>query len=113
MVQLSGYLFWGSCLVAVILHELAHIVMARIHGLQIKKIGITWKGPYIMRESGTDIANLHVSLAGPMVNLLLAFTFMTCPTFAVVNIILGIFNLPIPGSDGYRARACLKRIRHK
>lgn len=75
MIHLTGYIFWISCLLSVVLHELAHVAMAWVHGLRVKKIGLSWKGPYIVRECGGPIANLHVSLAGPMVNLLMVFTY--------------------------------------
>ena len=92
-------------LAAVVLHELSHIAVARLQGLKIKRIGITWKGPYIVREPGSPWQNLRVCLAGPVVNLVLAvLCWRAAPAFAVCNMVLGAFNLlPIPGSDGHRA----------
>lgn len=91
--------------VAVVLHELSHVVVARAQGLKVRRIGVTWKGPYIVRESGTWLQNLRVSLAGPVANLLLAALFWRIvPIFGLCNLVLGAFNLlPIPGSDGHRA----------
>jgi Zn-dependent protease len=90
---------------AVILHELSHVATARLQGLKVKRFGVTWKGPYIVREAGTWRQNLRVCLAGPLVNLLVAAVcWRSAMTFAVCNLVLGGFNLlPIPGSDGHRA----------
>ncbi len=90
---------------AIVLHEASHILMARLQGLKVKRIGITWKGPYIVREAGTSEQNLRVCLAGPMVNLILAaLCLRVAPAFALCNLVLGGFNLlPIPSSDGQRA----------
>jgi Zn-dependent protease len=90
---------------AAVLHELSHIAMARMQGLKVKRAGITWKGPYIVREAGTPEQNLRVCLAGPAANLLLAFVCShIAPVFAFCNVVLGAYNLlPIPGSDGLRA----------
>ena len=90
---------------AVLLHEMSHIIAARAQGLRIRRLGISWKGPYIVRQAGSWQQNLRVCLAGPLVNLVLALAFWhVAPGFALCNIVLGGFNLlPIPGSDGHRA----------
>jgi Zn-dependent protease len=90
---------------AVVLHELSHVAMARMQGLKVKRAGVTWKGPYIVREAGTPQQNLRVCLAGPAANLLLAFVCSHfAPVFAFCNLVLGVYNLlPVPGSDGLRA----------
>lgn len=90
---------------AVLLHELSHVAAARLQGLQVKRFGVSWRGPYIVREAGTWQQNLRVCLAGPLVNLLVgALCWRTALTFAVCNVVLGGSNLlPIPGSDGHRA----------
>jgi Zn-dependent protease len=78
--------------------------MARELGLRIKRVGITWRGPYIVRESGTPNANVLVSAAGPWVNLVLAaLLWQSCYSFAFANLVLGLSNLmPTPNSDGRR-----------
>jgi Zn-dependent protease len=90
---------------SVVLHELAHLAVARFQGLKVKRVGVTWKGPYIVREAGSRLQNLRVCLAGPLLNVFLALVFWRiCPTFAICNLVLGTFNLlPFPGSDGKRA----------
>jgi len=97
-------------LLAVGLHELAHAAMARNLGLKVKRVGICWKGAYIVRESGTPMVNGCVALAGPLTNLALAIAFHRLwPGFAELNLVLGLFNLiPFKSSDGHRALQCWK-----
>ncbi len=68
--------FWGLFLgvLAMTLHEAAHLIAALAVGVKIKKIGFRWKGLYIVREAGTPGKNALVSLAGPLANLALLFT---------------------------------------
>lgn len=97
-------------LAAIAVHEMAHIAAAGMLRVRVKAIGLTWKGPYVRREPGTDPQNLVITLAGPGINLLLAFAcWHANPVFALNNAILGLFNLlPIPMSDGRRALALLQ-----
>lgn len=92
-------------ILAVVLHEVSHVIAARLQGLRVKRFGINWKGPFIVREAGAWQQNLRVCLAGPAVNLILGFLCWHIATaFAVCNLVLAGFNLlPIPGSDGSRA----------
>ena len=94
---------------AMVFHELGHIAAARICGLRIKKIGISWIGPFVLRESGPRWANLVISFSGPFVNLLLASAMWnSMPGFAQVNLFIGIGSLiPMPKSDGKRIFALL------
>ena len=97
--------YWISAVVSVFLHEAAHLITAKALRVQVKRLGFNWRGPYIVRESGTPIENTLISLAGPGVNLLLCLlTFGTSPMFAMVNGFLAVFNLLpfIPSSDGQR-----------
>jgi Zn-dependent protease len=97
--------YWPSVLVAVVLHEAAHLVTALSLGVKVKRVGLSWRGPYIVREPGTPVENTFISLAGPGINMVLCIlsyhvTFM----FAFVNGFLSLFNLLpfIPSSDGQR-----------
>jgi Zn-dependent protease len=91
-------------LLVILLHEAAHLVAARAFGIHIKRIGVSWKGVYIVRECGTPLGNMVTTLAGPLVNLLLAAAWPVSHRFAVVNLIFGVVNLvPFAGSDGQRA----------
>src|SRR5580704_2391968 len=95
-------------LLVILLHEAAHIAAARTLGIHIKRIGVSWKGIYIVRECGTPLGNMVTTLAGPFVNLLLAAAWPVSHEFAVINLIFGISNLvPFGGTDGQRAMAQL------
>jgi len=94
---------------AMLLHELGHIAVALLCGVKVKKVGLSRVGLYTVREAGPRWANLGISLAGPLFNLLLAVALRDLlPTFAFVNLIAFLFNLlPIPHSDGRRIVALL------
>jgi Zn-dependent protease len=97
--------YWTSVLVAAVLHEAAHLVTALVLKVKVKRIGLNWRGPYIVREPGTPVKNSFVSLAGPGINLLLCMlSYHQALTFALVNGFLALFNLLpfIPSSDGQR-----------
>jgi Zn-dependent protease len=94
---------------AMILHECGHIGAALICGVKVKKVGLSRRGLYTMREAGPKWSNIAVSAAGPLVNLLLAIALWnTLTLFAEVNLVACIYNLlPIPNSDGTRILALL------
>ena len=101
------------CALSLLAHEAAHIGMALALGLQVKRIGVSFRGPYIVREQGAPFTNAAVALAGPLTNLLLALFYGDLsPQFGLVNLILGGFNLlPVPHSDGRRAWAAIREGR--
>jgi Zn-dependent protease len=94
---------------AMLLHECGHLSVALLCGVKVKKVGLSWTGLYTVREPGPRWANLCISLAGPLVNLVLAiFLRDVQPFFAWVNLIACVYNLlPIPNSDGSRVLALL------
>ncbi len=94
---------------AMILHECGHIGTALICGVKVKKVGLSRRGLYTVREAGPKWSNIAVSSAGPIVNLLLAIVLWnTFTLFAEVNLVACIYNLlPIPNSDGTRILALL------
>jgi len=94
---------------AMLLHECGHIAAAVLCGVRVKKVGLSRTGLYTVREAGSRWANLAVSLAGPLFNLLLAMVLRdVLPRFAWVNLIACIYNLiPIAHSDGRRVLALL------
>ena len=99
-------------LLALFLHEGGHILAAWSLGVKVKRVGISHKGMYIVRECGSPSHNLSIALAGPLLNLLLAGCFRrTAPIFAVLNLGMGLSNLiPAAGSDGQHA---WKLLHHK
>jgi len=90
--------------VSLFVHEAGHICAARALGVPVKRIGITWRGPYIVRATGSPVANAIISAAGPFTNLVMAaITWQSWPTVALVNLVLGVSNLfPTATSDGRR-----------
>lgn len=94
---------------AMLLHECGHIATAKLCGVKVKRVGISLMGLYTVREPGPRWANLVVSAAGPLVNLVLAIILReVLPTFAWVNVIACGYNLlPIAHSDGSRILALL------
>ena len=95
---------------AALCHEVGHIACARSLGLKVRRVGVSWRGPYIVRQQGSAVQNLAVSMAGPLVNLVLAGTMVLGPwlglsvvIFGICNLLVGLYNLlPIPCSDGRR-----------
>jgi Zn-dependent protease len=111
---MSGLLYVGYVMFlgipAMLLHESGHIVVACLCGVKVKKVGLSRIGLYTIREAGPNWANLCISAAGPLVNLLLAIALRdVLPTFAWVNLVAFVFNLlPIPNSDGKRIFGILR-----
>ena len=103
-MTLVGPAYWGSVALAVLLHESAHLAAAYLGGVRVKRVGLSWKGPYIVREPGTPVQNTFISLSGPGINLVLCvLSWHLSGTFAFVNGFIAVMNLlPIRSSDGLR-----------
>ena len=102
------------CFIASSLHEIAHALVATALGSRIKRVGISWRGPYLVREQGIPILNLCVVVSGPALNLILAFAYWySAREFALINLVLGASNaLPfLPGGDGRNAMAAIRKLR--
>jgi Zn-dependent protease len=67
---------------------------------------------YVVREAGSPMKNLVVSLAGPLTNVALLLLFWhASPTFTLANLCFAVCNLaPVKGSDGDRALRCLEEL---
>lgn len=109
-MQIQDAVLYGMAAMA--LHEMAHVTAAQALKVKVHQIGMSWKGPYIRRESGTAAQNLVITLAGPVMNLWLALLFHSIsPNFALCNLAIGATNLmPIPASDGSRAVHLMKTL---
>ena len=107
-----------AALLAAALHELGHILMARLSGQPISelKIGIFGAAASIKTPISSYGAEIAVALAGPLVNLLCAL--LTLPfifqsgeiikMFFASSLFLGVLNLlPISDFDGGRIFFCL------
>lgn len=97
---------------AALLHEMAHALVAIWCCVRVKGVRFHWGSLAIVREAGRPIANLSITLAGPALSLLVAW--LAWPYFAAfgwANLCVGICNLlPIHGSDGERAIACMEAM---
>jgi Peptidase M50B-like len=103
---------WG--LLAMMLHEVGHLLAALAVGIKVKSVALRWKGLCTVREAGPPDKNLLVSLAGPFANVLLLLLWPMSHRFGVANICFAAVNLlPINGSDGDRALTCLELIREQ
>ena len=113
LISLTGTLFLG--LSAMVLHEFGHVVTSLMVGIRVKSIGLCMKGMYIVRESGSPMKNMLISLAGPLTNVALILIFWGhSPKFVMANVCLAVCNLvPIKGSDGDRALSCLEQIQRE
>ena len=102
-----------TVIVTALIHELGHTLAALSLGLTVKRLGLSWKGVFIVRETGSPVANFITTVAGPCANVMFAVAFWSGgPQFALANLTLGLVNLlPFNGSDGYRAYTILRLIR--
>ena len=91
-------------LISICLHEGAHVLTARVLNVRVKRVGVNWKGFFVVREPGEPTSNAFITLAGPLANLAAAgLTWGSARMFAEINVVLGLSNLiPTPGTDGWR-----------
>ncbi len=103
--------FEVAAVAAVAVHELSHVLMAWVLGVKVKRVGLSWLGPYVVREHGTSAQNVAISLAGPLANFLTAAACLFLGygvDLCLSSLVLGAFNLlPFPSSDGLRAARLL------
>jgi Zn-dependent protease len=96
---------WLSILVATIVHEAGHYMMAQLRGVRVKRLGISWIGPYLVRERGSSTDNIWIAFAGPAANLLFfVWSLLLGESISAASqLFLGVTNLvPVPGLDGHR-----------
>ncbi len=115
---ITTLLFFGS----VILHELAHSIMAKKYNYNVRKIKLfIFGGVTEMDEPKKASEEFFISVAGPLTSLLLAaiffglstllkpkgYLFATFHYLYLINLILGLFNLlpgfPLDGGRVFRA----------
>ena len=113
LFSLAGTMFLGIS--AMVLHEFGHLATSLMVGIKVKSVGMCMKGMYIVREAGTPMNNLLVSLAGPLTNVALILLFWNVSTtFTLANLCLAICNLaPVRGSDGDRAWTCFEQLQQE
>lgn len=90
-------------LVAVVLHEAAHLLCMRVLGCNPREIRLIPTSVAVIRDFCTIPAKeVLISAAGPFINIFLFAVFYRVNLeFAVINLVIGCFNLlPIRGLDG-------------
>lgn len=95
------------CIVALVIHELGHIVIAYLQGEKISILKILPFGFACRFKNQSKITKnkmLKILIAGPAVNIITAVLFFYwTENFAITNLLIGIFNLlPIGELDGMR-----------
>lgn len=89
-------------IIHMVAHELGHVTAALAFGLKIKRVGISWRGMYVVRQSAQTLSeNLIVVFAGPLQNFgAAALTAYMHSPYWWVPLYIGVFNLmPVPHSD--------------
>lgn len=111
----AGALLGLALIASLLLHEVGHIVVARILWVPVREIGLRMGGAYNRRAYATRRRDeILISAAGPLTNLALSMPLLLVPHFgvqlAMCNFLLGLINLlPLPSSDGLRI---VRMIRH-
>lgn len=130
---LTAFAYWWMAICAVvglalsiILHELAHSLVAKIFGLPLRSITLFIFGGVaeLEEEPKTPLAEIVMAIAGPLASLALAFIFSWLATgvssgaqlsalgsvfeyLALINLVLAVFNmlpaLPLDGGRVFRA----------
>ncbi len=96
-------------LASLVLHELGHVLVAVVHGVPVREVGIRFLGAFTIRQhSGSRMVEVQSALAGPAVNLILAAILTKIPgepwqMMSAINLVLGVTNLiPIRPADGWK-----------
>jgi len=91
---MSCYTIVGICsLIAVALHEAAHYSMARFVGVRTYGVRLSWKGIGIVRQNVIEPHQaMAITMAGPLINLLLAGSVFLTPWFRMWAIWFSLTN---------------------
>lgn len=99
-----------AALCAAAVHELGHLAAVYALGGRVCRLRLTAAGAELRLEGTMSYGReLLCALAGPLVNLLLAFgaAQLRAVVFAGLNLVLGLFNLlPLSVLDGGKALSC-------
>ena len=103
-------------LFSLIAHEAGHALVAKWFGVSVSAFGLCFRGAYIRRPRADGWREIAISVAGPAINLVLAFCFLPIAKvgywLAGINLVLCFANLlPITGTDGWRILATLRSMR--
>ncbi|HRY12113.1 MAG TPA: M50 family metallopeptidase [Syntrophomonadaceae bacterium] len=111
-------------LAAVLIHEIAHVIMARLLGVRVAEVDLLPFGGQAKMEDYTGLdpeQDIYLALAGPAASLSAAgiFYFLQeqiispyLPMFININLFLGLFNLcpGLPMDGGHILRAVLSKF---
>jgi Zn-dependent protease len=126
LAAVLGVLFLFAVFASVLLHELGHALVARVYGVRTRGIVLTPLGGIAQLEGmpRSPRAELHVALAGPIVNLVIAggLALVHATTglslaglvdaLMIANVTLALFNLiPAFPMDGGRVLRALLAMR--
>ncbi len=115
LLLIARPLAFPALLLSVTLHELGHIVTARLLGLRFSSLSISPFGAALTPLGGMGgyREEILVALAGPCINLLSALSLSKATSntflnfFVISSIFLGLLNLlPIRSFDGGRILLC-------
>uniref|UniRef100_A0A7C4KJI1 Tetratricopeptide repeat protein n=1 Tax=Anaerolinea thermolimosa TaxID=229919 RepID=A0A7C4KJI1_9CHLR len=101
---LRAFLLVGLIFFFVLLHELGHMLVARVFGVRVPSV-ILWPlgGAAIAeREAGKPLADLLIAAAGPLVNFLLGAGFFLGYWFMALAVRQGVVSLPLLGAASQR-----------
>lgn len=90
------------------IHELGHVLSAKLTGSKIDKIGLHWTGPYVQITiyPVNYLKAAFTCASGPLLNLLcFPLIFVPIHEFSMlgwINVLCGVGNLILPKSDGYQ-----------
>ncbi len=112
------------CYLFILFHELAHMLISSLFGINVKGIKFTISGVSINIDKHdlyndklnfiSIIRNIIIYLAGPISNIILAFTFHSIEMVFEINIFLAIVNLlPIYPLDGYNILKNILLLKNK
>ena len=103
------WLLAAGCAAAI--HELSHLAMIYLLGIEVYSVQIGLRGTKIITEPMTDKSELLCAIAGPAGGLLILFFARWIPRVALCAAFQSIYNLlPIYPLDGGRALRCSARL---
>ena len=111
MLPLKWLIAW---LLAVIIHELGHIVACLLCKGTIQSVLITANGARIEADGLTYGKQLIATVAGPAAGLSMLFVCRWLPLTAAFSLIHSVYNLlPLMGSDGSNMLRCSLYLFHR
>ncbi len=90
-------------IIAVVLHETAHLLCMRVFGCQPKAIRLIPASVSVIRDfCSAPKKEMLISLSGPFINVFMFVVFYRINIeFSIINLLIGCFNLlPFKGLDG-------------